>query len=283
VTPGRPPEGRRGRTAGLEATFERALWSGRLLVVVAVVVTVLLAVAALALATLDAVYTARLLGSYADPGLAGDARDELRTQVVSAIIKSLDGYLIAGLLLIVALGLYELFVNPIDPAAGSSSSRRLLQVRDLEDLKQRVAKLVVLVLVVEFFQQALRVPIRGALELLWLGLGILVVAWPCGSPAATRARRAWAPGHPGSDPGRARARRGGGGRHPLAVVPGGHQRLHRAMRPASPRVSSGTITTRPRVARTASMASSTRSSTTSGAVTSSAGSTADVTGSTRAG
>ncbi len=176
MTPGRPPEGRRGRTAGLEATFERALWSGRLLVVVAVVVTVLLAVAALALATLDAVYTARLLGSYTDPGLAGDARDGLRTQVVTAIVKSLDGYLIAGLLLIVALGLYELFVNPIDRAAGSSAARRLLQVRDLEDLKQRVAKLVVLVLVVEFFQQALRVPVRGSLELLWLGLGILVVA-----------------------------------------------------------------------------------------------------------
>jgi len=176
AAPGWAPQGRRGRAAALEAAFERALWSGRLLVVVAVVVTVFLAVAALVLATLDAVYTARLLGSYADPGLAGDARDELRTQVVTAIIKSLDGYLIAGLLLIVALGLYDLFVNPIEPATGSSAAHRLLQVRDLEDLKQRVAKLVVLVLVVEFFQQALRVPVRGALELLWLGLGILVVA-----------------------------------------------------------------------------------------------------------
>lgn len=172
--PSRPERG--GAGSGLERSFEGALWSGRLMIVAGVLVIVLLAVAALVLATLDAVYTARLLGGYADPGLAGDARDALRTDIVTAIVKALDGYLIAGLLLIVALGLYELFVNPIDPATGSEAARRLLQVRDLEDLKQRVAKLIVLVLVVEFFQQALRQPIRGALELLWLGLGILVVS-----------------------------------------------------------------------------------------------------------
>lgn len=31
-------------------------------------------------------------------------------------------------------------------------------------------------LAAEFFQQALRLPINGTLELLWLGLGILVVS-----------------------------------------------------------------------------------------------------------
>jgi uncharacterized membrane protein YqhA len=160
----------------VEQGFERALWSGRLLVVGAVVVTVLLAVGALVLATLDALYTGRLLVRYADPGLGGDAREALRTDALTAIVKSLDGFLIAALLLIVAFGLYELFVNRIDPASGSTTARRLLQVRDLEDLKQRVSKLVVLVLVAEFFQRALRLPVRGALELLWLGLAILAVS-----------------------------------------------------------------------------------------------------------
>ncbi len=167
---------RSGGASVMERGFERALWASRLIVIAAVLVTVALAVGALLLATFDALYTARLLGRYADLGLSGDARDALRTDVVTAIVKSLDGYLIAALLLIVALGLYELFVNRIDLAGGSPAGRRLLQVRDLEDLKQRVAKLVVLVLVVEFFQKALRLPIGGALELLWLGLGILVVS-----------------------------------------------------------------------------------------------------------
>lgn len=165
-----------GRT-GLERTFERALWSSRLLVVGAVLVTVLLAVAALVLATVDAASLVRLLAGYADPGLAGDARDTLRTEVVTTIVKALDGYLIAALLVVVAFGLYELFINRLDPAEGSAA-KRLLQVRDLEDLKQRVAKLVVLVLVIEFFQQALKLQVTGTLELLWLGLGILVVSGP---------------------------------------------------------------------------------------------------------
>lgn len=159
-----------------EGLFERGLWASRLVVVAAVVVTMLLAVGALVLATADAVYLVGRLVRYIDPGLAGDARDALRTEVITTIVKSLDGYLIAALLIVVALGLYELFVNPIDTARGSTAGTRLLQIRDLEDLKQRVAKLVVLVLVVEFFQQALRLPIAGALELLWLGLGILVVS-----------------------------------------------------------------------------------------------------------
>lgn len=162
-------------TGRLEGVFERGLWASRLVVVAAVVVTMLLAVGALVLATADAVYLVVKLVRYVDPGLAGDARDALRTEVVTTIVKSLDGYLIAALLIVVALGLYELFVNPIDTARGSTAGTRL-QIRDLEDLKQRVAKLVVLVLVVEFFQQALRLPIAGALELLWLGLGILVVS-----------------------------------------------------------------------------------------------------------
>jgi uncharacterized membrane protein YqhA len=163
-------------TRGLERAFERALWGSRLLVVGAVLVTVLLAVAALVLATVDAVWIVGLLAGYADPGLAGDARGALRTEIVTSIVKALDGYLIAALLIVVAFGLYELFVNRIDPAEGSPAAQRLLQVRDLEDLKQRVAKLVVLVLVIEFFQQALRLQVTGALELLWLGLGILVVS-----------------------------------------------------------------------------------------------------------
>lgn len=165
-------------SSGGKATsaLERALWGSRLLVIAAVVATVLLAVAALLLATADAVSLPGLLAGYADPALAGDARDALRTAIVTTIVKALDGYLIAALLLVVAFGLYELFISRIDPAEGTDAARRLLQVRDLEDLKQRVAKLVVLVLVVEFFQQALKLQVADALELLWLGLGILVVS-----------------------------------------------------------------------------------------------------------
>lgn len=61
--------------------------------------------------------------------------------------------------MVVALGLYELFVNRIEPADASPGGRRLLAVHDLEDLEQRVGKLVVLVLVGELLQRALELPL----------------------------------------------------------------------------------------------------------------------------
>lgn len=87
-----------------------------------------------------------------------------------------DGYLLAVALLIFALGLYELFVNKIEIAEGSAFAERLLLIRTFDDLKDRLAKVVLLMLVVKFFQQALQTKYASALDLLYLALGILLVA-----------------------------------------------------------------------------------------------------------
>jgi uncharacterized membrane protein YqhA len=160
----------------VERGFESLLWNSRLLMLVAVVGAAGLAVTALVLAIADTAYLIGRVGSFATTSLGGEARDELRTQVITAIVKALDGFLIAALLIIVALGLYEIFVSRNDPAQNSSASRQLLRVTDLEDLKQRVGKLIVLVLVVEFFQLALQLPVRTSVDLLYLAVGVLLVS-----------------------------------------------------------------------------------------------------------
>lgn len=53
---------------------------------------------------------------------------------------------------------------------------RLLRISSLEDLKQRVGKLVVLILVIELFQRALRLPYDSALEILYLAAAIALVS-----------------------------------------------------------------------------------------------------------
>lgn len=100
----------------------------------------------------------------------------MRADAITAIVKVLDGFLVSAILIIVSLGLYELFVNRIDAARFSEASPRLLQVHGLDDLKERVARLILLVLLIEFFQRALRIPYDTALDLLYLGLGILSVS-----------------------------------------------------------------------------------------------------------
>ena len=160
----------------LERFFERALWDSRLLMLVGVVSSVLLALGTFYLALVDLVYFFGLILDYGDLGAGVAERNDLRSDVITAIVKVLDGFLICAILIIVALGLYELFVNRIDVARFSEASPRLLQVHGLDDLKERVARLILLVLLIEFFQRALRIPYDTALDLFYLGLGILFVS-----------------------------------------------------------------------------------------------------------
>ena len=48
-------------------------------------------------------------------------------------------------------------------------------MRNLDEPKERVARLVLLVLVIEFFQHALRLQYEGPLDLLYLAGGLLLV------------------------------------------------------------------------------------------------------------
>ena len=160
----------------LERFFERVLWDSRLLMLVAVVASLLLALGTFYLALVDLAYFFGLILDYGDLGAGVAERNDLRADVITAIIKVLDGFLISAILIVTALGLYELFVNRIDVARFSEASPRLLQVRSLDDLKERVARLILLVLLIEFFQRALRIPFDTALDLLYLALGILFVS-----------------------------------------------------------------------------------------------------------
>ena len=156
--------------------FEEALWGSRLIVLVAVVFGLLLALGAFYLATVDVFYFLGYLRQYADLSLETTAREELRAGAITAIVKAVDGYLIAAILLIFALGLYELFVSKLDPAERSGTLPRLLLIRSLDELKERIASLVLLVLVIEFFQRALRLEYATPLDLLYFATGVLLVS-----------------------------------------------------------------------------------------------------------
>ncbi|MDP9425319.1 MAG: YqhA family protein [Actinomycetota bacterium] len=99
----------------------------------------------------------------------------MRAGVITAIVKAVDGYLIASILIIFALGLYELFVSKLDAAERSEIIPRLLLIRNLDELKERIASVVLLVLVIEFFQRALQLEYERPLDLLYFATGVLLV------------------------------------------------------------------------------------------------------------
>jgi uncharacterized membrane protein YqhA len=159
-----------------ERGFESLLWNSRLLILIAVVASLAVALAMFYVTTVDIVSLIPHLGHYHDLSLTPDARAELRGTIVAHVVEVVDGYLLAAIMLIFALGLYELFVSRIDIAEGSEFAARLLLIRSLDDLKDRLAKVVLLILVVKFFEYALELSVTGALDLLWLGLGIALVS-----------------------------------------------------------------------------------------------------------
>ena len=143
---------------------------------IAVVASLAVALAMFYVTTIDIVSLVPHLSHYHDLSLSPDARVQLRGTIVAHVVEVVDGYLLAAIMLIFGLGLYELFVSRIDIAEGSEFAERLLLIRSLDDLKDRLAKVVLLILVVKFFEYALQLSIATTLDLLWLGLGIALVS-----------------------------------------------------------------------------------------------------------
>ncbi|NOT08794.1 MAG: YqhA family protein [Gemmatimonadales bacterium] len=159
-----------------EKRFESLLWSSRLLVIVAVAGSLVAAVGMFYVASVDVLSLLQHMSHYHDLTLDLAARTALRATIVAHVVEIVDGYLLAAIMVIFSLGLYELFVSRIDQAEGSAFAARLLLIQSLDDLKDRLAKVVLLILVVKFFEYALTLTIDKSLDLLWLGLGIALVA-----------------------------------------------------------------------------------------------------------
>jgi uncharacterized membrane protein YqhA len=103
--------------------------------------------------------------------------EEFHGDVVGHIIGAIDDYLLATVLFIFALGLYELFISKIEEAeAEAAASSRILLIHSLDDLKDRLAKVVLMILIVTFFKNVIHTNFTEPLNILYLGVGILFVA-----------------------------------------------------------------------------------------------------------
>jgi uncharacterized membrane protein YqhA len=154
--------------------FERILWSSRLLAIIPVVASLVVAVALFVFATVDVAG----LCAAAVHGLSGggEAMRQARTAIVAHVIGDLDIYLIAAFMLVCSMGIYELFIGKIEAAEESPVASKLCVIHDLDDLKERLGKLLVLILAVLFLEHGIELTAASYLDLLLLGLGIAVTS-----------------------------------------------------------------------------------------------------------
>lgn len=156
----------------VEKIFEGILWESRFAVLFAVIASLLTSLAVFYMATVDAYYMISHLGEYASPALEAAERNALRSATITHVVEIVDGYLLATVLLIFSLGLYELFISKIDQAEEAENSSNVLLITSLDDLKGRLAKVILMILIVKFFEHAISMSFASPLDLLYLAAGI---------------------------------------------------------------------------------------------------------------
>lgn len=158
----------------MEKLFESSLWASRFMVIMAVVFGLIGAVALFIVASVDIYHTASMVISTYVNHLHPDHFHE---DVVGGIIGAVDLYLIGVVMLLFSFGLYELFISEIDAAKDENGKEnKILAIHSLDQLKDKISKVIVMVLVVGFFQKVGHTTYTGALEMLYFSLSITAVA-----------------------------------------------------------------------------------------------------------
>ncbi len=158
----------------LERLFENGLWSSRFIVLLAVIFGLIGAVLLFTVASIDVFSTA---GYVISTYLNHAHPEHFHEDVVGGIIGAVDLYLIGVVMLLFSFGLYELFISEIDAAKDQEGAEsKILAIHSLDQLKDKISKVIVMVLVVGFFQKVGHTEYNGALEMLYFALSITAVA-----------------------------------------------------------------------------------------------------------
>ncbi len=162
---GRPE---RGQQHTVERVFERSLWSTRYFVLLGVICS---ALSALVLFIAGSLEVLQVLVEYVGVG----EHHLTHERILIGIIGAVDFYLIALVLLIISFGIYELFISEIDVARHENRFGGVLDIESLDDLKNKIIKVIIMVLIVNLFQRVLSMEFSTSLDMLAMALSIGVI------------------------------------------------------------------------------------------------------------
>lgn len=158
----------------LEKIFESGLWSSRFMVLMAVIFGIIGAIVLFIVASFDIYDTATLvINTY----INHHHPEHFHELIVGGIIGAVDLYLIGVVMLLFSFGLYELFISDIDAAREDNTRQnKILSIHSLDQLKDKISKVIVMVLVVGFFKKVGLASYQSPLDLLYLALSITAVS-----------------------------------------------------------------------------------------------------------
>ena len=154
----------------MSGKFEKLLWSVRYITILAVILSIIAAFTLIILGSWDIMEAVIFYNPLFDESISNN--NDLLFKIISAI----DLFLIGIVLLIFGFGIYELFVSEID-FANAKFTESTLKIRDLDQLKNKIIKVVIIVLIVKFFEKVLKFSenFTTPMDILYFGLSILSI------------------------------------------------------------------------------------------------------------
>jgi len=158
------------RMKQLEYVFEKALWRLRLISILPVAMSLISSIATFAMGTKEIFKSLALIdNNHFNENLAG--------ALLGGIIGGIDLYLVGIALLIFGYGVYELIISPIEPARSADGlGNGLLDIRNLDQLKEKLVKVLVVALIVSAFKAMMTLPIDSPTSLALFCLSVLLLA-----------------------------------------------------------------------------------------------------------
>ena len=129
--------------------FENALWGTRFIVLISVVLSIISSIILFLLGGWDIIQAI----IYKNPLLNNDI--ETNNELLFNIISSIDLFLIGIVLLIFGFGVYELFISEINFAKDKFADSTL-KINSLDQLKNKIIKVIIIVLIVKFFEKSFK-------------------------------------------------------------------------------------------------------------------------------
>tara|TARA_Y100000385_G_scaffold28281_1_gene26727 strand:+ start:84 stop:578 length:495 start_codon:yes stop_codon:yes gene_type:complete len=150
--------------------FEKILWSVRYVVILTVLLSIISSISLIVIGSWDIIQAIIFYNPLFDVSI------ENNNELLFKIISSIDLFLIGIVLLIFGFGVYELFVSEID-FTDSKFSESTLKIKSLDQLKNKIIKVIIIVLIVKFFEKVLKFSenFTSPFDLLYLSLSILSI------------------------------------------------------------------------------------------------------------
>lgn len=135
--------------SNFENHFEKLLWKLRYIVTLSVILSMVASISLFLIGSWDIIYSI----VYQNPLFNAEVTNN--NDLLFKIISSIDLFLIGIVLLIFGFGVYELFISEIDFAKGKFAESTL-KIKSLDQLKNKIIKVIIIVLIVKFFEKILK-------------------------------------------------------------------------------------------------------------------------------